>query len=409
MNEVKVCLENSPKVHIEKDQFKQIFRDHWLLFKNTHPRYNTVYYDQVINKMLDCGDPQKMGYLGFRCMKCGLFHAIAMTCKSTFCLSCAKPYTENWIDFIGRRLIPNVVYRHTILTVPDFLRIYFYHHRTLLDPFMKIAQSCLKDVFKTAFAVELDIGLVVVLQTFGRPGNYNPHLHIITSSGGITKEEKWKTISYIPYDILHRKWQYYLLNFMKEHLPKTLALKRDIKRGWKHYPKGFVAHIQKGDVPKGGKGLAKYLAKYVVSPPISVRRIESYDGTNVRYWYNDHKSGKIQHETLPAIRFIGRMVQHILPKGFQRIRYYGFHSNSRYEQMRDTIMRLVPPKQQSDPRGYRILPRKPFQLLFLETYEKDPLACPSCGNTMELECIWHPKYGYIKDMMHSYINYRDTG
>ena len=81
----------------------------------------------------------------------------------------------------------------------------------------------------------------------------------------------------------------------------------------------------------------------------------------------------------------------------------------RYEQMRDTIMRLVPPKQQSDPRGYRILPRKPFQLLFLETYEKDPLACPSCGNTMELECIWHPKYGYIKDMMHSYINYRDTG
>ena len=334
MNEVKVCLENSPKVHIEKDQFKQIFRDHWLLFKNTHPRYNTVYYDQVINKMLDCGDPQKMGYLGFRCMKCGLFHAIAMTCKSTFCLSCAKPYTENWIDFIGRRLIPNVVYRHTILTVPDFLRIYFYRHRTLLDPFMKIAQSCLKDVFKTAFAVELDIGLVVVLQTFGRPGNYNPHLHIITSSGGITKEEKWKTISYIPYDILHHKWQYYLLNFMKEHLPKTLALKRDIKRGWKHYPKGFVAHIQKGDVPKGGKGLAKYLAKYVVSPPISVRRIESYDGTNVRYWYNDHKSGKIQHETLPAIRFIGRMVQHILPKGFQRIRYYGFHSNSRYERNR---------------------------------------------------------------------------
>ena len=104
--------------HIDKDRFKQIFRDHWLQFKNTHPRYNTAYYDQVINKMLDCGDPQKMGYLGFRCMKCGLFHAIAMTCKSTFCLSCAKPYTENWIDFIGRRLIPSVVYRHTILTVP---------------------------------------------------------------------------------------------------------------------------------------------------------------------------------------------------------------------------------------------------------------------------------------------------
>jgi hypothetical protein len=175
------------------------------------------------------------------------------------------------------------------------------------------------------------------------------------------------------------------------------------------HPNGFVAHVQKGDVPKGGKGLAKYLAKYVVSPPISVRRIESYDGINVRYWYNDHKSGKVQHENLPAITFVGRMVQHILPKGFQRIRYYGFHSNTRYEQMRDKILLLVPRKQQADPRGYRILPRKPFQLLFWETYGKDPFLCPSCGDTMQLECIWHPDYGYIKDMMHSYIDYLDTG
>ena len=139
------------QAHIDKDQFKQIFRDHWPEFKNTYPRYNTLYYDEVINKMLDCGDPQKMGYAGFRCLSCGLFHTVAMTCKSTFCLPCAKPYTDKWIDFIGRRLIPGVVYRHTVLTVPDFLHIYFYRNRSLLDPFMLLAQPCLKDVFKTAF------------------------------------------------------------------------------------------------------------------------------------------------------------------------------------------------------------------------------------------------------------------
>jgi len=134
-----------------------------------------------------------------------------------------------------------------------------------------------------------------------------------------------------------------------------------------------------------------------------------YDGINVRYWYNDHKSGKIQHETIPALRFIGRMLQHILPKGFQRIRYYGFHSNIRYEQMRGKIVQLVPTNQPSDPRGYRVLPRKPFQLLFWETYGKNPLTCPSCGDTMQLECLWHPKYGYIANMMHSYTEYHDTG
>ena len=397
------------QAHIDKDQFKQIFRDHWPEFKDTYPRYDTLYYDQVINKMLDCGDPHKMGYLGFRCLKCGLFHSLAMTCKSTFCLSCAKPYTDNWIDFIGRRLIPGVVYRHTVLTVPDFLRIYFYRDRSLLDPFMRLAQLCLKDVFKTAFGLDLDIGLVVVLQTFGRPGNYNTHLHILTSSGGITEEGKWKTITYIPYDILHRKWQYHLLGFIKEHVPPTSAVKDDIERGWNQYPKGFVAHVQKGEVPQGGKGIAKYLAKYVVSPPISVRRIESYDDTTVRYWYHDHKSGKVRHETLPVLLFIGRMVQHILPKGFQRIRYYGFHSNPRYQQMRENLLLLLLTNQPSDPRGYRIVPRKPFQLLFRETYGKDPLACPSCGDTMQLECIWHPKYGFIKDWIHSYDDYQDTG
>lgn len=359
--------------------------------------------------MLNCGDPEKMGYAGFRCLKCGHWHTVAMTCKSTFCLACAKPYTDKWIEFIGRRLIPGVVYRHTVLTVPDFLRIYFYRDRSLLSPFMKLAQECLKDVFKTAFGVELDIGLIVVLQTFGRPGNYNVHLHILTSSGGITQKATWKAINYIPYKILHRKWQHHLIGFLKDNLRQTPSVKRDIERGWRQYKKGFVAHVQKGDVPKSGKGIAKYLAKYVVSPPISVRRIEMYDGNNVRYWYNDHKSGKVQHETIPVLQFIGRMVQHILPKGFQRIRYYGFHSNPRYQQMRNKITHLVPTKQPPDPRGYRVLPRKSFQLLFWETYGENPLTCPNCGNTMELERLWHPKYGIIADMMHSYEQYQDTG
>ena len=52
------------------------------------------------------------------------------------------------------------------------------------------------------------------------------------------------------------------------------GVQKDIDRGWKNYPQGFVAHLQPGDVPPGGKGLAEYLAKYVVSPPISVRRIK---------------------------------------------------------------------------------------------------------------------------------------
>lgn len=94
-------------------------------FKKAYPRYDTEYYDGVIAKMLDCGHPKKMGSGGFRCFSYGHFHTFAMTYKSTFCLSCTKPYTDKWVNFIGRRLIPDIIYRHSVLIVSDFFRIYF--------------------------------------------------------------------------------------------------------------------------------------------------------------------------------------------------------------------------------------------------------------------------------------------
>ena len=72
----------------------------------------------------------------------------------------------------------------------------------------------------------------------------------------------------------------------------TKEMRAKIDELYRKYPKGLVANIQKGQVPKRVRDLAKYLAKYVVSPSISVRRIVSYDGQRVKYWYNDHKTGK---------------------------------------------------------------------------------------------------------------------
>ncbi|MBU4498036.1 MAG: transposase zinc-binding domain-containing protein [Verrucomicrobia bacterium] len=89
--------------HIDKATFKRIFREHWPAFKAAYPRYNTEDYNEVIQKMLDCGDPDAMGYAQYRCPHCGETRRIAFTCKSCFCLSCAKVYTDRWVDFISRR------------------------------------------------------------------------------------------------------------------------------------------------------------------------------------------------------------------------------------------------------------------------------------------------------------------
>ncbi len=136
--------------------------------------------------MLDCDDPNKMGFVQYRCLSCGETRRIAFTCKACFCLSCAKVYTDRWADFIGRRLLPGVIYRHVVLTMPDFLHPWFYRDRTLLSPLMWAGNDCLKDILRTCSGAELDIGVIIVLQTAGRSGHYNPHLHILVTAGRTT-------------------------------------------------------------------------------------------------------------------------------------------------------------------------------------------------------------------------------
>ena len=98
-------------------------------------------------------------------------------------------------------------------------------------------------------------------------------------------------MKYFPYKVLHKKWQHHLFEMLKEQVP-TKEMRAKIDELYSRYPNGLVANIQKGDVPKRIRHLANYLAKYVVSTPISIRRIIGSDGQRVKYWYNDHKSGQ---------------------------------------------------------------------------------------------------------------------
>src|SRR4030042_5357334 len=173
---------------------------------------------------------------------------------------------------------------------------------------MRVGIECLADTLSTVFRRAGSGGYIVVIQTNGRSGSYNPHLPIIMTSGGIASSGRggysWVMLKYFPYEILHKKWQYHLFKMLKEQVP-TREMQAKIDELYRKYPKGLVANIQKGEVPKRIRALAKYLAKYVVSPPISVRRIVSYDGTWVKYWYRDHKSGRRKGEEGDVYGFIG--------------------------------------------------------------------------------------------------------
>ena|SRR6266704_2407493 len=77
--------------------FKEIFTHHWGGFKQRRARYDRPYYDELVEKMLRCGNPERMGYIEYRCEHCGQGkHLVSMSCKSSLCLRCAKVYVDDW-------------------------------------------------------------------------------------------------------------------------------------------------------------------------------------------------------------------------------------------------------------------------------------------------------------------------
>ena len=240
-------------------------------------------------------------------------------------------------------------------------------------------------------------GYIVVLHTHGRNGQYHPHLHLIATSGGYEGEgERWEHLQYLPYALLHRKWQGHLLTMLRQTL-KTEAMNRLVDACFTKYPNGLVSNVHKGHVPAESQSVARYVAKYVVSPPISVRRIDGYDGERVTYHYRSHRTERVEHETVDALTFIGRMVQHTMPKGFKRIRYYGVQATKTFAKVKVAIQVALAKVEGVVKGAIKIIARLTYRQRDEQSTGRDPLRCPHCQSPMDVWRIWHPTYGVIDD------------
>jgi hypothetical protein len=270
--------------------FKQIFADHWDKFTHAHPRYQTSYYDGLVAKMLECGNPEKMGYI-----------------------------------------------------------------------------------------------------------EYRPHLHIIaTSSGWDRKASQWVHLDYLPYTMLRKKWQWSLLTMLRQTV-KTQEMKRLVDACYTRYREGLVTNVHEGKVPAQYQSLARDVAKYVVSPPIAVRRIDRYDGERVTYHYRSHRTERVERETVDADTFIGRMVPHTVPKGFKRIRYDGVQATKTFAKGKVLIHEAVAKVEGVVKGAVKIIARLTYRQRYEQSTGRDPLICPHCRGAMGVWRIWHPTYGVIYD------------
>ena len=379
--------------------FQQIFADHWKAFQHAHPRYQTPYYDGLVAKMLACGNPAQLGYIAYRCLHCGQGkHVVAMSCQSSLCVRCAKVYVDHWVSQVSRVLHEGVIYRHSILTVPAMFRTTFYQHAAVvLRAFMRCGVQGLDAFYSAVQGKPLRGGSIVVLHTHGRHGQYHPPLHVLATSGGDDESgDRWEHLAYLPYTLLRRQWQWHLWTMLRQTL-RTEAIVQLVDRCFRQYPDGLVTTVQKGHVPAQAQSVARYVAKDVVSPPIAVRRIDRYDGERVTYHDRSHRTDRFEYETVAVATFIGRMVQHTMPKGFQRIRYYGMQATKTFAKVKVVIQAALAKVEGVVKGAIKIIARLTSRQRYEQSTGRDPFRCPHCQRTMDVWRIWHPTSGVIYD------------
>jgi hypothetical protein len=105
----------------------------------------------------------------------------------------------------------------------------------------------------------------------------------------------------------------------------------------------------------------------------------------------------MEHETVAALPFIGRMVQHVLPKGFQRIRYYGVQATKTFAKVKGMIQAALAKVEGVIKGAVTIISRLTYRQRYEQSTGRDPFRCPYCGEEMAVWRIWHPTYGVIYD------------
>jgi len=318
-----------------------------------------------------------------------------------------KVAVDGWLNQARKVLFEGVIHRQVVLTAPKRIRPLILAEADFLKVYMDAGAKAVKELIERwRKKRKIRVGIMAVLQLHGRAGNRNPHLHFVVSEGGVDKDGKWREVNFFDTKKLRKKWQYHVITALKKAVRGT-AYEAEwydkLGAMFRQYPTGFDCDCMPEEGPV--ERLVIYLPKYVSSPPISIRRIEGYDGQNVTYRYEDHRKGEV-HETVPATEFIGRMIQHLPPKGFRMVRYYGIYARPVREKIHalvvDALKALVrraaqvaeyfARKRGTSPEQYR---RK-----LDERFGKGEMRCPNCGSTkLLLIRIWSKEAGLVYELM----------
>jgi hypothetical protein len=275
---------------------------------------------RALDDLVTCRTAARGGHL-WQCDHCNQTQYRYHSCRNRHCPKCHGEQTRRWLDRHQARLLPCPYFLVTF-TLPQELRaVSRSHQRTVYDALLRAAAETLLCVAADPQHLGARPAILAVLHTWTQDLRYHPHVHVLITGGGLALDgSRW-----IPTPRPDFLFPGYVLSPLFQgkmrHAVRRARLHDQIPPDtWTH---DWVVHVQ----PAGsGQRVLEYLARYVFRIAITNRRLESFVDGRVTFRYRDRRTGQQARRTLPAPTFLARFLQHVLPRGFAKVRHYGLAS-----------------------------------------------------------------------------------
>jgi hypothetical protein len=321
---------------------------------------------RAMGAMLRCRTPRS-GQVRWACHDCDRQLNHPLSCGHRSCPRCQNQETTHWLDRQRAKLLP-VDYFMVTFTLPAQLRtLAWRHQRTVYSLLFDCAVSTLKDFGLNPGKLGAELGMTAVLHTHARDKGFHPHVHLIVPGGGVNRLRRcWKKV----------KGRYLFNEFALARVFRARMLDGLNNAGLPmpgNAPQRWVADCCRVG---HGESALKYLSRYLYRGVIAERDITANRNGKVTFRYVDSATGEIRTRTLAGADFLWLILRHVLPRGFRRVRDYGFlHGNAK------KLLGLV----------QLILH---VTLAFPAESKRSKPACPGCGKSMRVASIirarWQP-------------------
>jgi hypothetical protein len=314
-----------------------IFRRYGSDYRHQH-RGSLSYQQLGVMRFVEvCRTPALGGHLE-ECDQCGHRRISYNSCRNRHCNKCQSLVKAQWLERRQADLLP-VEYFHVVFSLPaQIAAIAYQNKRVVYGILFRAVAETLRTIAADPKRLGAEIGVLAVLHTWGQTLEHHPHIHCVVPGGGLAPDgQRWISCRprfFLPVRVLSSRFRRLFLRYLDAAFEtgelKFFSELKDLSHpvAWKRYLQAqrgrkWVVYAKR---PFGGPAqVLNYLGRYTHRVAISNNRLLQLEDGKVSFRWKDYRDRSRQKVmTLAADEFIRRFLLHVLPKGFQRIRQYGF-------------------------------------------------------------------------------------